>query len=74
MKEILIVQINFLTSKSKAMIENDCGLVSIHRVSSNNYSKDVKIVRDSFCEYFNSNEGQVQWQRKMVSVRRSVKL
>ena len=25
------------------MVENDCGLVPIHRVGSNNYSKDAKI-------------------------------
>ena len=49
------------------MVETDCGLVPIHRVGSNNYSKDA-IVRDSFCEYFNSNEGQIPWQRDMVSV------
>ena len=50
------------------MVENDCGFVPIHRVGSNSYSKDAKTVRDSFCEYFNSNEGQVTWQRDMVSV------
>ena len=43
----------------RQVVENDRGLVSIHRVGSNNSSKDVKIVRDSFCEYFNSSEGQV---------------
>ena len=47
-------------------VENDCGFVSIPRVGSKNYSKDVKIVRDSFCEYFNSNEVQSPWQRDMV--------
>ena len=47
-------------------VENDCGLVSIRRVGSNNYSKDVKIVRGSCSEYFNSAEGQVPWQRDMV--------
>ena len=52
----------------RLVIENDCGLVSIHRVGSNNYSKDAKIVGDNFCEYFNSNEGHVPWQRDMVSV------
>ena len=43
-------------------------LLPIHKVDSNNYSKDAKIVRDSFFEYFNSNGGQVPWQHKMVSV------
>ena len=38
----------------RLVVENDCGLVPIHRAGSNNYSKDAKIVRDSFCEYFNS--------------------
>ena len=52
----------------RLVVENDCGLVPIHRIGSNNYSKDAKIVRDSFCEYFNSNEGQLPWQRDMVSV------
>ena len=44
--------------EGRLVVENDCGLVSIHRVGSNNYLKDAKIGRDSFCEYFNSNEGQ----------------
>ena len=76
MKEMLIVQIILLTRKSEVkkngewrlVVENDCGLVPIHRVGSNSYSKDAKTVRDSFCEYFNSNEGQVTLQRDMVSV------
>ena len=39
-----------------------------YTVGPNNYSKDAKIVRDGFSEYFNSNEVQVSWQRDMVSV------
>ena len=48
------------------MVENDCGLIPIPRVGSNNYSKDVKIIQDSFCEYFNSNEVKSLWQRDMA--------
>ena len=77
MKEMLICPNNIVDQEVRSkrkkgewrlVVENDCGLISIHRVGSNNYSKDAKIVRDSFCEYFNSNEGQVPWQRDMVSV------
>ena len=46
----------------------EIGLFPIHKVDSNNYSKDAKIVRDSFFEYFNSNADQVPWQHEMVSV------
>ena len=53
----------------RLVVENDCGL--LHRVGSNN-SKDTKIVKNTFCEYFNSFEGQILWQRDMVSVRRTV--
>ena len=50
----------------RLVVENDCGLIPIPRVGSNNYSKDVKIIQDSFCEYFNSNEVQSSWQRDMA--------
>ena len=33
----------------RLVVENDCGLVLIPKLGSNNYSKDAKIVRDSFC-------------------------
>ena len=74
--EILIVQIILLTRKSeiKEKTENgDWWLKMI--VGLFQYTKlvqiiiqDAKIVRDSFCEYFNSNEGQIPWKRDMVSV------
>ena len=55
MTEMLIVQILLLTKKSEVqekqrrrlVVENYCGLVSIHKVGSNSYSKDAKIVRDN---------------------------
>ena len=76
MKEMLIVHIILLTRKSEVKEKTENGdwwlkmIVGLFqcRVGSNNYSKDAKIVRDSFTEYFNSNEGQVLWQRDMVSV------
>ena len=79
MKEMLIDQIILLTRKSevkkkkKNRMEGDRWLKMIvglfqYTVGPNNYSKDAKIVRDGFSEYFNSNEVQVSWQRDMVSV------
>ncbi|XP_065675624.1 uncharacterized protein LOC136091841 [Hydra vulgaris] len=34
---------------------------------SNNYSKDAKQVRDDFKEYFNSPEGELEWQLDLVN-------
>lgn len=33
-----------------------------NQVSSNNYSRLAKEVRDQFLTYFNSKEGEVEWQ------------
>ena len=79
MKEMLIDKIILWTRKSevkkkkKNRMEGDWWLKMIvglfqYTVGPNNYSKDAKIVRDGFSEYFNSNEVQVSWQRDMVSV------
>ena len=31
-------------------------------IGSNNYSEETKAVRDAFCKYFGSKEGEVPWQ------------
>lgn len=42
-------------------------LKDISSVSSNNYSRLAKEVRDNFKDYFNSKEGSVPWQMAMVT-------
>jgi len=53
----------------RSACDGDSGLEPIGRVSSNNYSKNAKDVRDTFCNYVNSYQGQVSWQSDMVSVK-----
>ena len=55
----------------RAVAQNDNGLASLTQVGSHNYSKDAKQIRDGFCQYFNSSEGEVPWQYDMVSATRS---
>lgn len=42
------------------------GLTEITRIGSNNYTGDAKIIRDNFCEYFNSPSGSVPWKREYI--------
>lgn len=42
------------------------GLISLHKQGSNTYSSTAKNIRDSFCKYFNSKEGEVSWQYNMI--------
>ena len=36
---------------------------------SNNYTRDAKAIRNIFCQYFNSEEDMVSWQRKMIGLK-----
>ena len=45
----------------------DTGLTPYQTVHSNNYTQDSKIVRDIYCEYFNSPQGAVSWQRECLN-------
>lgn len=47
-------------------IEGDTGLIPIRRTGSNNYSRDAKILRDQFRDYFCSSAGEVPWQWNIV--------
>ena len=49
-------------------VKDDSGLNPLSRNCSNNYSGDAKVVRDMFCNYFNSPKGAVPWQLDMISV------
>ena len=40
------------------LIRNDNGLLPVRQCGSNNYGRDAKIVRDNFCNYFNSIDGK----------------
>ena len=42
------------------------GLVPVMSQGSNNFTRNVKIVRDDFKLYFNSRDGAVEWQRDHV--------
>ena len=42
------------------------GLVALNQAGSNNYSREAKLVRDDFRDYFNSSEGSVPWQWDIV--------
>ena len=42
------------------------GLVPLARQGSNTYSKMAKDLRDQICDYFNTKEGEVSWQEKMI--------
>lgn len=53
------------------VIKNDSGLQDLGRVGSNNYTRNVKEIRDIFCDYVNSPAGQVFWQNDIISVRRA---
>ena len=43
------------------------GMVSIPRTGSNNYSKSANDTGDDFKEYFNSQQGAVNWHMDMVT-------
>ena len=42
------------------------GLATITRQGSNNYTLSAKNLRDQLCQYFNSKDGEVEWQKDMV--------
>ena len=42
------------------------GLQPMRTAGSNNYTRDAKVIRDDFKEYFNSEVGQVPWQMDMI--------
>ena len=42
-----------------------CGLTSVSITGSNNYRNDAKLIREHFCDYFNTS-GQVSWQNKFI--------
>ena len=46
--------------------QNIQGILPINNNTSNNYSEDARMVRDSYKEYFN-NEGAVDWQWDRVN-------
>ena len=46
--------------------QNIQGILTINNNTSNNYSEDAHMVRDSYKEYFN-NEGAVDWQWDRVN-------
>ena len=54
----------------RRVIESDSGLYDLRRVGSNNYTKNAKEIRDTFCDYVNSTAGEVPWQNTMISVKR----
>ena len=43
------------------------GLLPI-RCQGTNSTKDAKKIKDDFCSYFNSPNGQVEWQRRIVGL------
>ena len=44
-------------------IKNDCGIVKLAKTPRNR-GNDAKKIRDTFLDYFMSNEGRVSWQDK----------
>ena len=42
------------------------GLVPINHQGSNNFTRTAHEVRESFCDYFNSDIGAVSWQNELV--------
>lgn len=48
------------------MVQAEQGLRAITRAGSNNYSRDAKLIREDFRNYFMSQEGQVPWQWSAV--------
>lgn len=60
----------YIEGEWRREVEHDTGITSISRMCSNNYSKQAKDVRDLFCKYFNSQEGQVPWQWNLTTATR----
>ncbi|CAB4034630.1 Hypothetical predicted protein [Paramuricea clavata] len=46
----------------RSMVLGSTGMSDVTRIGSNNYSQEAKTVRDNFCTYFNSSEGEIPWQ------------
>ena len=46
--------------------QDNQGLVSINHQGSNNFTRSAHDVRESFCDYFNSDIGAVSWQNELV--------
>ena len=46
--------------------QNHQGLVNISAQGSNNFTRSANAVRESFCDFFNSDIGAVPWQNELV--------
>ena len=42
------------------------GQLPLHRQGSNQHSNTAKVIRDHFCEFFVSPDGEVPWQYHMI--------
>jgi len=49
----------------KREIQNDNGMVKLAKTR-RNHGNDAKKIRDTFVDYFMSNEGRVSWQDKYL--------
>ena len=52
---------------SKNYLPDNSAFISITQAGSNNYTRDAKQTWEDFVEYFNSHEGSVPWQYRMVT-------
>ena len=46
----------------RQLVQADQGLRALTKAGSNNYSRDAKLIREDFRDYFMSDKGQVPWQ------------
>ena len=46
----------------RQLVQADQGLRSLTNAGSNNYSRDAKLIREDFRDYFMLQEGLVPWQ------------
>ena len=50
----------------RAMVESDTNVLPVGRLGSNMPSTSARSVRETFCDYFSSTEGEVPWQESVV--------
>jgi len=63
-----IVANNYITQDQTVTDNNTTtGLASMSKQGSNRYAADAGIIRDKFCQFFNSAEGSVSWQDARVN-------